>query len=494
MNMNVLFIYPNKSGDNLIPLGLSLISTSLKKSGHKVKLFDTTYIDLGNKTGDQLREEKLQVRKTNRERFILRRGKVDIHQELKKIITEFNPQVIGLSVFEISYRFGMDLLKKAKELSPNSYTIVGGLFATFSPELIIQNEYVDAVCMGEGEDALVDYCNAIEKNQDTTHIQNLWVKKEDMIYKNPLRELKPLDELPFQDWEIYDKQHLYKPMGGKMYKMGAFELSRGCFYSCAFCCNSQLRELYKGCGKYHREKSISKLREEIRYFKDKYDIKYIYFNDEAFLSMSEQRFDSFVDMYKEFKLPFFIAARADSITEARVQKLKEIGCEGICMGVESGNDYIRNEVLGKNVKKENIIKAYKIIRKYRIRSSASNIIGLPYETRKQIFDTIKLNRHLKTDSVCANTFSPYRGSKLRDVAVKEGYIHEDFIADDYRANNFIQMPQISVEELQGLQRAFPLYVYFPMVFWPLIWVAEKNDAVFKILSNLFTKIKWRSTK
>lgn len=78
--------------------------------------------------------------------------------------------------------------------------------------------------------------------------------------------------------------------------------------------------------------------------------------------------------------------------------------------------------------------------------------------------------------------------------MKEGYIPEDFITDDYRGDNFMKMPQISVEELKGLQRTFPLYVNFPKIIWPIIRIAEQNNMVFKILSKTFVRIKWGSKK
>lgn len=487
--IKVLFIYPNPMMDNLIPIGVSILSACLKQAGHQTKLFDTTFYESGEKTGDSYREKNLQVIKTDLSELGITRVKGDMMGDFKRMVNDYRPDLIALSVFEVSYTQGIQLLKSVQGLKIP--TIVGGVHATFSPEEVIKEDCVDMVCIGEGEDALVKLADKMRDKELTTDTQNIWFKKEGQITRNAPGPLKNLDDLPFQDWEIYEEKRLYKPLLGKIQVTGGFESSRGCLYSCTYCCNPAFQKLYREHGRFYREKSAERLMEEITYFKNRYNLQFLYFVDPEFLIKSEEVFLKFVETYKALKIPFWCEARAENITEERVKLLEAVGCKGIAIGVESGNENIRKHQLKKYVSNETLIKAFTILKKSKLKIIANNIIGFPYESRKEIFDTIELNRKFNLFSPVVNIFNPYRGTELRDTCVKEGYMPKDALAGDYRGECILNMPQISKEELYGLQRTFPLYVKLPKLIYPLIRLAEKSDQVFKIFSSFYT---WRYLK
>jgi radical SAM superfamily enzyme YgiQ (UPF0313 family) len=154
--------------------------------------------------------------------------------------------------------------------------------------------------------------------------------------------------------------------------------------------------------------------------------------------------------------------------------LGDIGCEGISIGLESGNEELRAKVLGRNISNERIIKAFELLSDSGIRVSANNMIGFPTETREMVFETIELDRAIDLQGVMVSFFSPYRGCKLREVCEMEGYIKEDDIAEDYRLGPSMDMPQLGRKELIGLHRTFPLYVKFPKSEWDAIRICEKD--------------------
>ena len=188
-------------------------------------------------------------------------------------------------------------------------------------------------------------------------------------------------------------------------------------------------------------------------------------------------------------MPFWVEARPESITSEKIEVLTEIGCEGINIGVESGNFDLRKKVLGRNVTDKTIVRAFELLRQTGIRVSANNIIGFPTETREMIFDTIRLDRELQPYGVMVSFFSPYKGATLRDLCQELGYIEDEDIAKDYRLGPTMDMPQLSAKELVGLHRTFPLYVKFPESEWPQIRVTEQDtpegDAAFKEYSERY---------
>jgi len=488
----VLLVLANSFMDNLIPLGMSVLSACLKKAGHEVILFDTTFYKTKEKTGDDARIETLQVKFTNLADYGIHPKKTDLCSDFRKIIEESKPDLIAVSVVESTYFIGLQLLNAVKDIRVPK--LIGGIHVTFSPDDIIKEPVVDMICVGEGERAIVELANRIGSKQEYNDIPNLWVKKDGRTYRNPIGPLVNLNELPEQDWEIYEKERFYKPMGGKIYIAGTFEMNRGCPYDCAFCCNKQLQEIYKKHGKYHRQKDINILMNEIKTKTRRYGLQYLYIVAENFLLMKEERFSLFIDHFKQIKLPFWIETRPDSITEKRVLQLRDIGCEGVSIGVEHGNPGFRKKILNRHITNSAIIEAFKIVKRSKIRSCANNIIGFPTETRELVFDTIELNRKIKADNIIVNIFTPYRGTRLRQLSVDNGYLKPDAIAGDYRADANINMRHFTPEQIKGMQRTFSMYVRFPKSMWPEIekcedFGQEGNESFHRLRDKYLARFK-----
>lgn len=483
----VLLVLANSYMDNLIPLGISMLSACLKASGHEVQLFDTTFYKTREKTGDDARIETLQVKYTNLADYGILPKTTDLCSDFRKTIEISKPDLIAVSVVESTYLIGLQLLNSVKEIKIPK--IIGGVHVTFSSEEVIKEPSIDMICVGEGEKAIVELANKIALKLDYKNIPNLWVKKNGKLFKNNIGPLVNLDELPKQDWDIYEKERFYKPMGGKIYIAGTFEMNRGCPYDCAFCCNKKLQEIYKEHGNYHRQKDMNILITEIKAKIKKYSLQYLYIVAENFLLMREDRFRAFIDHFDKIRLPFWIETRPDSISEERVRQLKNVGCEGVSIGVEHGNPEFRRKVLNRRISNKDIIRAFKIVRKTKIRSCANNIIGFPTETRELVFDTIKLNRLIKADNIIVNIFTPYRGTKLRQFSVDNGYLDPTAIAGDYRADADINMSYFTPEQIKGIQRTFPMYVRFSKKLWPQIKKCEQFDVkgndCFQKLRNLY---------
>jgi radical SAM superfamily enzyme YgiQ (UPF0313 family) len=124
--------------------------------------------------------------------------------------------------------------------------------------------------------------------------------------------------------------------------------------------------------------------------------------------------------------------------------------------------------------------------------SLNIIIGLPYETRDLYFDTVRLAREIGNfDSLAANIFAPYRGTVMRDLAIKEGWLDPKKQATSFIAESILEMPKpyLQPTEMLGLQRVLPLYATMPESRFPEIERAESFDdegnATFEALSREF---------
>ena len=179
MGTKVLFIYPNTYGMYMIPPAVALLSAILKKHGHKSEIFDLTFYaaDYGIDS-DGSRAEILNVQPFDMASRGIRLKNSDWKVDIAKQVKRFQPDLIGISSTEDMWELGLKVLEEIREfkIKNNIPVIVGGVFATFAPDLCLKNPYVDMVCVGEGEKAIVDLCNKIEKGENYSDVTNLWVK------------------------------------------------------------------------------------------------------------------------------------------------------------------------------------------------------------------------------------------------------------------------------------------------------------------------------
>jgi len=485
----VLLVYANTMMENLIPVNMSILSAVLKQNGFDVKLFDTTYYKTEPKSTGEIRVENLQLRSFNLSKYGIRYKKTNMYDDFRRTVLRYRPDIIGLSAVEDTYRMGISLLRRVEDI--DIPVIVGGVHAVISPDEVMAEDAVDMVCAGEGERPFVELCGKMHRGEDYTNVAGIWVKKNGKIIRNSPDSLTDINKLPPLDFTIYEKERLYRPMQGKIYRMMPVEICRGCPFQCSYCAAPALREIYKPHGMYYRKKKIERVIEEIKFYKNRYDLNYVYFTSETFLSLNDEEFDRFVSLYKKIRLPFWCQTRPETIKETRIKILEEINCDRITVGIESGNERIRREVLNRQTSNESIIKAFDILGRSSIPISVNNIIGIPEETREEVFDTINLNRAVKTDSISVFIFTPYRGTRLRVYCLEKGYISPQTYSAGHSKKSILNMPSMACEEITGLLRTFPLYVKFPKRDYDLIRIAERFDEegnkVFKQLSDKYRK-------
>ncbi len=472
----ILFLYPNGKLMNPPPVSIGIFTALLRKEGFEVDLFDTTlYTDPEKSGSDEAKEENLMVRPFDYgERGVkLKNSRMDLDFAVK--IEEFGPDLIAVSLLESTYPTALSLFKVIEEY--NIPVIAGGVFATFAPETLLSNKVVSMVCVGEGEEALVEVCKRMASGRDCSDVENIWLKKNGMIIKNKLRNLIDINNLPVPDYSLFEPERFYRPMAGHVYITIPIETNRGCPYTCTFCNSPSISKLYRENNKkgFFRKKSMYQIQKELRYLIERWNAEYVYFTSDTFLAVTDDEFEKFIEIYNEIRLPFWLQSRAETITEYRVKRLKEVGCHRVSLGLEHGNSEFRKKVLKKKFDNEQIIKASEIFAKVGIPLTINNIIGFPDETRELIFDTIELNRKLVFDTTNAVAFAPFHGTSLHELCVERGYISPDFNSGSLNVDVSLDMPQLSKKEIKGLRRTFALYARMPKKYWSKIKRAEKFD-------------------
>ena len=166
-----------------------------------------------------------------------------------------------------------------------------------------------------------------------------------------------------------------------------------------------------------------------------------------------------------------------------LKSLKKANCTRINMGVEVGNEQLREEILRRKMSNEQIIQAFDQAHKFGIKTLAYNMIGLPYETPEMIRETINLNKRLVPDNVAIFFFYPYPGTELYEVCRREGFL-SDKRSRSYVSESVLELPTISTKQLQRLYTEFYGYAlerriqsFNPILRFPL-----------KIMSSVLLKL------
>lgn len=482
----VLLVYPNLMMVTQLPNNIALLSACLKKAGIQVKVFDSTLYKTSEETVDDARVRRLQVRPFNIKEKGVQLKKKNIFEAFSNEVKKYNPDLIGVSVLDDTVSLGLALIKSLDNNRPP--TIFGGVYAMFNYLDLIKEKEVDYICIGEGDDTFCEVCHSINFSYSAKDINNLCFKESGNIIVTPLKRPVDINSLPFEDYSVFEKHRIYRPMQGKLVASIPLLFDRGCPYSCSFCNAPSISKLYKDQGyKYYRQKTIDRIEKEIQYQLDKNpDISYFYFNSETFLSRNVDFLKKFVKMYKKYNLPFWCQTRIETITDEKIKLLSEINCDRISIGLEHGNEGFRNKVLNKKFSNDQVIKSFKILNKYNLKISVNNILGFPGETRDLIFDTIELNRKLEYDSVNGFVFQPYRGTSLRDLCIEKRYLKDLSKVDNLIGDSILDLPTISQEELKGLLKTFVLYIKLPKHLYNQILIAEKDTEEGK---KVFEKLK-----
>lgn len=376
-----------------------------------------------------------------------------------KVKEEIRPNVIAYSATTVDIK---KLLTTNTTLKENFdfFSIFGGAHPTFFPELIEKEPYIDAICIGEGEYAMGELLEKLKNGQGLDHIENLYVKKDGRIIRNRLRPLiKDLDSLPFLNKHIYSNYYCNPYLLENV--PIRFLASRGCPYKCTYCFNHKFFELYGVQGKLVRKRSVDSIIQEIKEVKKDFDIPMVSFVDDIFC-IPKAWIREFAEKYSsEIALPYSINTRPNTVTDEIAALLKMSGCYYVTFSVETGDEFLRNIILKRNINDEDIISAANLLHKYNIHFCTGNMLGIPGETLETLKKTVEINQRCAPHYAWASLFQPFPGMELTSYAIEKGYFDGNFetIGDDQFTDSPLELER--KRTIVRFHKFFALLVKYP---------------------------------
>lgn len=422
MNITLISPYPD-----ITAFGLRTMSAYLKQHGHKTRM-----IFVPDPYGDDLM-------------YGVKRYEDHILDELVSLCKESD--LIGITLMTNFFDGAVQITGKLKS-KLNVPVIWGGVHPTIRPEESL--EYADIVCIGDGEEAMLELVNKMVNGDDYSSTANLWVKSDGNIVKNPLRPLtRDLDIYPIPDYNSEDHHLMFdrhiRPITPELTKLflerGTVSIylkkigyqtmtGRGCPHKCTYCINDTIKNLYEGQG-YLRWRSTSHVMDELLWVKEHMPyIGYIWISDDAFFARSLEKIEEFCKNYKEkIGLPFTCLASPLTVTEEKMALLIDAGLIYIQMGVESGSRKIQELFNRKSMSNERMMKAIRIINRYKDRMfppSYDFILDVPYETTDDKIESLRFISEMpKPFRLQPFALVLYPGTKLYQMAKTDGLITDE---------------------------------------------------------------------
>lgn len=361
--MRIMLVNPNthfsKSGGIGQPIGLLSVATSLSDVGHEVKLLDANALNLS---------------------FWTIFGK----------IFAFKPNVVGISVNTLTVDYALKLASYIKRSLPTVKIVLGGVHATIFAEQLIELDCVDSIVKGEGEFAIH---LAIEQNG---------------IFKEPIKDL---DEISSPDWTFLDLDVYKNYLADGRFAM--LMTSRGCPFNCTFC------SAHLMCGKKVRYRGQESIEQEVESLATM-GAKTILLEDDTFTLNSVHTL--FVcEVLKNNGFKWWCNTRLDTIDYNTLLDMKESGCVGCCVGIESGDDAVLNK-MNKGLTTEQISKGVKLIHQTGLKVYGYFMIGNVGDTEETLRETVDFSKKLPLDYAQFSVATPFPATELWNYAVKAGII------------------------------------------------------------------------
>jgi radical SAM superfamily enzyme YgiQ (UPF0313 family) len=405
--MNISLIY---LCEEIFMYGVGTLSACLKKEGHNVQIiFMTT--DFSEEYPNESLNELVELSKDS--------------------------ELIGISMMTVFFKYGVQITETLKS-ALNIPVLWGGIHPTVQPEECLA--YADMVCVGEGEEALVELVTKMENGQDYYDVPGMWFKENGKIIKNPMRRLiQNLDTIPLPD-NGYENKYIRSGrhicamnedlLSGHPGKRSVYKTlpTRGCLFECTYCVNSAFKKLFPKQN-HIRKRSLDNVLRELMEVKNAESIKFV---DDHFLSYTEEEIEEFCRKYKNIiKLPLqVLGVSPATFNRKKVALLVDAGLTHLRIGIQTGSENTKKLYKRRHSNKY-IIDIAKVAHEFRIdKLSYDIIIDNPWESDEDIIETLMLLTRIPVPYQL-NLFSLrlYPGTALYEMAKSNGIIIDEYCGD-----------------------------------------------------------------
>jgi len=448
--------YPRSSlVSESVPLGILYIAAVLERENYEVEILDTLIADSCLRIEGDTRQYGLPWEKIAEE------------------IDARKPSVVGITnPFTAQIDNTVKTAEIVKAIDREIVTIVGGPhFSAIDLVQFLRNTpSVDIVVVGEGEYTMLDIVRHLDGDREMGSIDGIAYRKGNTAVVNHPRAFAPeLDALPFPAYHLVDMGKYMDPKtvtyrGVRHGRDFPIISSRGCPFNCVFC------SIHLHMGKKWRAHSRDYVIAHIEHLVNKYGTEHLHFEDDN-LTLDMRRFEGILDDLIAKNVPISWdtpnGIRADGLSIGILRKMKATGCAHLTIGVESGDQWVLDHVIDKNLALDDVVNVAKMCKEVGIKLSAFYVIGFPGEKKENMQKTIEFALGLKRQyNTGMHIFraTPLCGTRLHEICQDKGYLTDDLTpralseATPYWGQGLIGTEDFTPEEVGRLaSSAFSTY-------------------------------------
>lgn len=396
-------------------------------------------------------------------RLLVVTPRTDISTLVRQCVAEQRPALFCLTAVSSQYELIRAVAREVRQNDPSVRILLGGHHATLNPERVMEATEFDAICIGEGERAVVAYARQLEGGGVPSGIPNLWLRiGEDVERNQPDAFIQDLDSLPFVNREIWREWIADDGRGA------ALLLGRGCPNRCSYCSNHALCRI--ASGRYVRFRSPANVICELRQLlQTSSDLERVYLEVETLGANLEYTFELCAHLAefnrgREKPLSFgtnLALVRKITADEDLLTRLREANFVFLNIGLESGSERIRQQILRRpRYSNDEIISFCRMAANHGLAINLYVLIGVPGETMADFRETVAVTRNCMPANVSLSIFQPYPGTDLYTTAVEMGLIREEtLISTAERRVARLDLPGFSRRQIQWAYITFYYRVF-----------------------------------
>ncbi|MEW6599421.1 MAG: glycosyltransferase [Nitrospirota bacterium] len=375
----------------LPPLDLAVLASRLRTEGHRVSILDA----------DALRADDAAVYQ------MVRQGKYEVVMA-----------VVSLPALENDCAFICGLHDMAKEIIVKTMVRDKSVL-----QEILEKSRADFIIHAE--------CDLhIHEIIEGRSVAGTAFLKDGVLVYEDAAPVGDLDSLPFPAWDLlpYDK-YTYPLLGNLVMTM---QTSRGCPFPCSYYCPYPLVE-----GNVWRSQSPERVYQEMDRLVKEFGIKKVLFRDATF-TFNMERIHKICDLIiaNSLRVEWWCETRVDRLNDGLLEKMRNAGCAGINIGVETGDQKVMESQAKRGLTVEKLIHLRLKAKSLGIKLHFLLSKGFPAETKKSFVDTFELMMKLRPESLGITIMTPYPGTRLYKEAEEKGWI-ESRNWEDYGGHQFV---------------------------------------------------------
>lgn len=343
------------------------------------------------------------------------------YEQFEVEIRDRRPDICAITATTIDWPEVVALSRLIKRARPDTLVVVGGWQLYIYPYECLTFDTVDIGVVGDGEETMLEICEAVAAGRSTLGIPGTWQRDGGVPKAAPAREpIQDLDALPWPARDLFPMSR-YRAVTIER-PFATMTTVRGCPYACKYCGQTGVRETY-------RARSAESVFEEISFLVREAGMREIIFFDETF-TVNRKRILGLCERILSTGLKFgwTVRTRVDLVDKELLALMRRAGCRRLQMGIESGSNAVLKR-MNRHLDLEQVAHGFALAREVGFTTRGYFMLGYLDERPEETEETIRTALSMDLDWASFSRTIGLPNTDLYAEMQKRGLVKGDFWRD-----------------------------------------------------------------